>query len=138
MFPGERADFFFFIAEKKLTVLNKQINQKLVSKLNLSLLGKKKNLHRDNCIVGNEGMSAARMTDFPLWHFACRIYNYLEDGNWLRREPSLLCPPDDEGFCLLPLAWLSSRRRGRCWTICQLEFKCRAAPGPAAMAAAAL
>lgn len=83
-------------------------------------------------------MSAARMTDFPLWHFACRIYNYLEDGNWLRREPSLLCPPDDEGFCLLPLAWLSSRRRGRCWTICQLEFKCRAAPGPAAMAAAAL
>lgn len=45
MLPGERVILvwsFFLIAEKQLTVLNKQVNQKLVSKLNLSLSGGKK------------------------------------------------------------------------------------------------
>lgn len=55
--------------------------------------------------------------------------NHHEDGNRGSGEKSLFsCAHQIMNISAsFPLVWLSSGRLGRCWTICQAEFKCRAA-----------
>lgn len=78
------------VAEKQAVVLNQQINQRVVFKLNLSLLGKEIKLYifivaynpyRVNCVVDKEGMAAVTMMDFPLWHIQAASANQHQDGS---------------------------------------------------------
>lgn len=100
------------VAEKQAVVLNQQINQRVVFKLNLSLLGKEIKLYifivaynpyRVNCVVDKEGMAAVTMMDFPLWHIQAASANQHQDGSPGSGEKRLHFPRVAVGcLCLAP------------------------------------
>lgn len=103
-------------------MLNQQINQRVVFKLNLSLSGKEikfyiyivaYNPYRVNCVVDKEGMAAVPMMDFPLQHVQAASANQRQDGSPGSGEKRPHLPRVAVGCLCLPLAWLPALQRGK-------------------------